>query len=80
MPIRHGLTLGELAQLFNQERGIGVDLTVVEMQGWQRDEWFDATGQPWINPSPNMRNLTQAALVPGHRSHRRHEHLSGTRD
>ena len=65
MPIRHGLTLGELAQLFNQERGIGVDLTVVEMQGWQRDEWFDATGQPWINPSPNMRNLTQAALYPG---------------
>ena len=65
MPIRHGLTLGELARLFNGERGIGADLSVVEMTGWSRDAWFDWTGQPWINPSPNMRNLNQAALYPG---------------
>ncbi len=65
MPIRHGLTLGELARLFNGERQLGADLAVVEMRGWTRDAWFDWTGLSWINPSPNMRNLTQAALYPG---------------
>lgn len=65
MPIRHGLTMGELARLFNEEQGFGADLTVVEMQGWKRDLWFDETGLPWVNPSPNMRNLIQAALFPG---------------
>ena len=65
MPIRHGLTLGELARLFNGELSIGADLTVVEMKGWRRDAWFDATGLPWIDPSPNMRNLIQASLYPG---------------
>ena len=65
MPVRHGLTLGELAQLFNAEREIGVDLSVVKMVGWSRDAWFDGTGLPWVNPSPNMRNLHQAALYPG---------------
>jgi len=65
MPIRHGLTLGELAKLFNAENKIGADLTVVPMQNWARDRWFDATGLPWINPSPNMRNLIQATLYPG---------------
>jgi uncharacterized protein YbbC (DUF1343 family)/CubicO group peptidase (beta-lactamase class C family) len=65
MPIRHGLTLGELAKLFNAENKIGADLTVVAMQNWDRDRWFDATGLPWINPSPNMRNLIQATLYPG---------------
>jgi uncharacterized protein YbbC (DUF1343 family)/CubicO group peptidase (beta-lactamase class C family) len=65
MPIRHGLTLGELAQLFNAERGIGADLTVVRLEGWRRDQWFDHTGLGWVNPSPNMRNLTQATLYPG---------------
>jgi len=65
MPIRHGMTMGELARLFNRENQIGVDLTVVEMQGWNRDQWFDETGLPWINPSPNMRNLIQATLYPG---------------
>ena len=65
MPIRHGMTLGELAKLFNAENRIGADLTVVPMQNWNRDEWFDSTGQPWINPSPNMRNLNQATLYPG---------------
>ena len=65
MPIRHGLTLGELAQLFNAEKKIGASLTVVSAQNWRRDAWFDETGQPWINPSPNMRNLIQATLYPG---------------
>ena len=65
MPIRHGLTLGELAQLFNGERKIGADLTVVPMKNWRRDDWFDDTGLPWMNPSPNMRNLIAATLYPG---------------
>ncbi len=65
MPIRHGLTLGELAQLFNGENKIGADLTVVAMQNWGRDEWFDDTGLAWTNPSPNMRNMNQATLYPG---------------
>ena len=65
MPIRHGLTLGELARLFNGENRIGADLTVVAIKNWRRDAWFDETGLPWINPSPNMRNLLQATLYPG---------------
>ena len=65
MPVRHGMTLGELARLFNAERQIGADLVVVEMRNWKRDQWFDATGLPWVNPSPNMRNLHQATLYPG---------------
>ena len=65
MPIRHGMTMGELAQLFNAEKKIGADLTVVRMANWRRDDWFDETGLRWINPSPNMRNLTQATLYPG---------------
>jgi len=65
MPVRHGLTMGELARLFNSENDIGADLTVVKLQGWQRRYWFDETGLPWINPSPNIRNLIQAILYPG---------------
>ena len=65
MPVRHGLTMGELARLFNGERKLGVDLTVVPAEHWVRDAWFDQTGLTWVNPSPNMRNLTQAALYPG---------------
>ncbi|MEZ5286572.1 MAG: DUF1343 domain-containing protein [Vicinamibacterales bacterium] len=65
MPVRHGLTMGELARLFNGERGIGADLTVVPVEHWVRDAWFDQTGLTWVNPSPNMRNLTQATLYPG---------------
>jgi uncharacterized protein YbbC (DUF1343 family) len=65
MPVRHGLTMGELARLFNGERQMGVDLTVVPVEGWARDAWFDQTGLPWVNPSPNMRNLHQATLYPG---------------
>jgi uncharacterized protein YbbC (DUF1343 family)/CubicO group peptidase (beta-lactamase class C family) len=65
MPVRHGLTLGELAQLFNAENKIGAKLTVVTARNWRRDAWFDETGLPWVNPSPNMRNLIQATLYPG---------------
>jgi len=65
MPIRHGLTLGELARLFNAEKSIGADLTVVAMKNWRRDDWFDATGLAWANPSPNMRNMVAATVYPG---------------
>jgi uncharacterized protein YbbC (DUF1343 family) len=65
MPVRHGLTLGELAQLFNAENKIGAKLTVVTARNWRREAWFDETGLPWVNPSPNMRNLIQATLYPG---------------
>ncbi len=65
MPIRHGMTIGELARLFNAERKIGADLTVVPLDGWRRDQWFDQTGLPVGDPSPNMRNLNQATLYPG---------------
>jgi uncharacterized protein YbbC (DUF1343 family)/CubicO group peptidase (beta-lactamase class C family) len=65
MPIRHGLTLGELARLFNAEKNLGANLTVIPVENWGRDDWFDETGLPWINPSPNMRNLIQATLYPG---------------
>lgn len=65
MPIRHGLTMGEMARLFNGERTMGVGLTVVPVERWTRDAWFDQTGLIWVNPSPNMRNLNQATLYPG---------------
>jgi uncharacterized protein YbbC (DUF1343 family) len=64
-PVRHGMTMGELAKMFNAERAIGANLTVVPMQGWMRGDWFDSTGELWVNPSPNMRSLTAAALYPG---------------
>jgi uncharacterized protein YbbC (DUF1343 family) len=63
-PVRHGMTIGELAKMFNGERGIGAKLTVVPMEGWMRGDWFDSTGQVWINPSPNMRSVTEATLYP----------------
>ena len=65
MPIRHGMTMGELARLYNEQNKINVDLTVIAMENWSRDQWFDETGLTWINPSPNMRNLNQATLYPG---------------
>ena len=64
-PVRHGVTLGELARLFNAERGIGAELEVVAMRGWRRETWFDQTWLRWVDPSPNMRNLHQALLYPG---------------
>lgn len=65
IPVRHGMTVGELARLFNEERKIGAELDIVPMEGWRRDQWFDATSLEWINPSPNMRSLGAAALYPG---------------
>jgi uncharacterized protein YbbC (DUF1343 family) len=65
MPIRHGVTLGELAKLYNGENKIGADLTVVAMKNWRRDDWYDETGLAWVNFSPNMRNMNEAALYPG---------------
>jgi uncharacterized protein YbbC (DUF1343 family)/CubicO group peptidase (beta-lactamase class C family) len=65
IPVRHGMTIGELARLFNQERNLGCDLRVVEMNGWKRAMWLDETNLSWVNPSPNMRSLTEATLYPG---------------
>jgi uncharacterized protein YbbC (DUF1343 family) len=65
LPVRHGMTAGELARLFNAEKKLGVDLQVVQVQGWRRGQFFDQTGLTWINPSPNMRTLTAALLYPG---------------
>ena len=65
IPVRHGMTLGELAQMFNAEHNIHAKLTVVPMQGWMRGDWFDSTALEWTNPSPNLRNLTEASLYPG---------------
>jgi uncharacterized protein YbbC (DUF1343 family)/CubicO group peptidase (beta-lactamase class C family) len=65
IPIRHGMTLGELAQLYNTERKIGARLRVVPMQGWLRGDWFDSTGIVWVNTSPNMRSLNEAELYTG---------------
>ncbi|MGD0507143.1 MAG: serine hydrolase [Terriglobales bacterium] len=64
-PPRHGMTLGELAKMFNAERHIGAQLDVVAMEGWQTGDWFDSTGVGWVNPSPNLRSLSEATLYPG---------------
>jgi len=65
IPVRTGMTIGELALLFNAERKIGADLTVVKLRGWSRELWYDETGLEWVNPSPNMRSLEAAALYLG---------------
>ncbi len=65
MPVRHGMTMGELARLINSEKKIDAELTVVPAEKWRRDSWYDDTGLAWVNPSPNMRNLNQATLYPG---------------
>jgi uncharacterized protein YbbC (DUF1343 family)/CubicO group peptidase (beta-lactamase class C family) len=65
IPLRHGMTIGELARMLNDERNLKVDLTVIPIEGWRREMWFDETGQPWRHPSPNMRSLNAAALYPG---------------
>jgi uncharacterized protein YbbC (DUF1343 family)/CubicO group peptidase (beta-lactamase class C family) len=65
IPVRHGMTVGELAKLFAKEKGLTIDLEIVPVQNWSRESWLDDTSISWINPSPNMRSLTQAALYPG---------------
>ena len=65
VPVRQGMTMGELAKMYNAERNINARLTVVAMEGWQRGDWFDSTGVAWVNPSPNLRSVTEAGLYPG---------------
>lgn len=65
MPLRHGMTFGELATMANTEQRWGADLHVIKMSDWQRGDWFDASSLIWVNPSPNMRNLNEALLYPG---------------
>ncbi len=65
IPIRHAMTIGELALLFSEEFSIGVDPDIVKMEGWQRELWFDKTGLPWIAPSPNMPTIDTATVYPG---------------
>jgi len=64
VPLVHGMTVGELARLFNAERKLHVDLEVIRLEGWRRSMWYDETGLLWVNPSPNMRSLTEATLYP----------------
>ncbi|MBI4471314.1 MAG: DUF1343 domain-containing protein, partial [Acidobacteria bacterium] len=65
MPTRHGMTVGELAMMFNTENKIGARLEVVKMEGWERSAWYDQTSLLWINPSPNMTGMDAAVLYPG---------------
>ena len=65
IPLRHGMTIGESAQLYNNEKKIGARLRVVPLQGWLRGDWFDSTGIGWVNPSPNLRSANEATLYPG---------------
>jgi len=65
VPLRYGMTIGELARLCNAERNCKADLTVIHVENWHRETWFDQTGLPWTNPSPNMRSLPAAILYPG---------------
>jgi uncharacterized protein YbbC (DUF1343 family) len=65
IPMRHGMTIGELAKMFNEHFGIGAKLEVVTMQGWSRDQYFDQTGLTWIPPSPNVPTLDSAIVYPG---------------
>jgi uncharacterized protein YbbC (DUF1343 family) len=65
IPLRHGMTLGELAQFYNTEKKIGARLRVVPMHGWLRGDWFDSTGIVWVNTSPNLRSVNEAELYPG---------------
>jgi uncharacterized protein YbbC (DUF1343 family) len=65
LPVRYGMTIGELAGMYNDERKLGADLEVVKLEGWQRSWLYHQTGLPWVNPSPNIRTLNAALLYPG---------------
>jgi uncharacterized protein YbbC (DUF1343 family) len=65
IPARHGMTVGELATLFNRKYGIGANLIVARVANWRRSQWFDETGLPWVNPSPNLRSLAALTSYPG---------------
>jgi uncharacterized protein YbbC (DUF1343 family) len=64
IPVRHGMTIGELARYDNEQLHLHAPLTVVAMKGWQRGDWYDSTGLAWVNPSPNLRDLEEATLYP----------------
>jgi len=64
LPVRHGMTVGELATLFDADDGLGLALSIVPMRGWDRRAYFDETGLPWVNPSPNLRSVDEALLYP----------------
>lgn len=65
LPVRYGMTVGELAEMYNAQEHLGVQLHVIKMQGWDRTDWYDETGLQWRNPSPNLRSLTEEVLYPG---------------
>ena len=65
LPVRHGMTIGELAEMFNRAQNLHAMLHVIKMRGWERSDWFDETGLAWVNPSPNLRSMTEAVLYPG---------------
>ncbi|MDH3902328.1 MAG: DUF1343 domain-containing protein, partial [Xanthomonadales bacterium] len=65
LPVRHGMTIGELALMFKAELSLDLELEIIPLEGWHRTDYFDRTGLQWINPSPNMRNLDEAILYPG---------------
>jgi len=65
LPVRHGMTVGEIAKMFNAEKKMGVKLHVIIMRGYERSQWYDETGLLWVSPSPNLHTLTQAILYPG---------------
>jgi uncharacterized protein YbbC (DUF1343 family) len=65
MPVRHGMTLGELARMINEKLPARADLRVIAMKNWRREQWWDQTGLSWVNPSPNMKSLNGALLYPG---------------
>jgi len=65
LPVRHGMTVGEMAKMFNAEKKMGVNLHVITMRGYERSQWYDETGLLWVSPSPNLQTLTQAILYPG---------------
>jgi uncharacterized protein YbbC (DUF1343 family)/CubicO group peptidase (beta-lactamase class C family) len=65
VPVRHGMTIGEIARMLNDEQKIGANLQVIPMKNWQRGDWFDSTGLPWVDPSPNLKSLNAATVYPG---------------
>ena len=65
LPVRHGMTVGELAEIFNVENRIGAKLHVIKMEGYRRSDWYDETGLPWVSPSPNLRTVMEVILYPG---------------
>ena len=80
IPMRHGMTIGELARFFNEQFALGASLDVVPMEGWRREMYADETGLPWVMPSPNMPTLDSAIVYPGHGAVRGDDAVGGTGD